>query len=238
MTKKPVIGITPGMNQEESYLTIHKGTMDALLHFGALPVLLPMTGSEDELRELLNVVDGVVFSGGGDIDPLRFGQWPQKNCGAISPMRDEMELTLCRLLSKRKDKAALGICRGFQVMNVALGGDVVQDIFTDYPQALLHRQKQPEHYPSHPVTIEEGTLLHRCAGEEQAMVNSLHHQAVGKLGEGLRVCAKAPDGMVEAAECEKHPFFLGVQWHPERLWRTDCISKRLFLAFVKACAHE
>lgn len=235
MAEKPVIGITPGMNQEETYLTIHKGTMDALLHYGALPVLLPMTADQGALSAMLDRMDGVVFSGGGDIDPLRFGQLPEKNCGAISPMRDEMELTLCHLLLERPEKAALGICRGFQVMNVALGGDVVQDIFTQYPEAMLHRQKQPEQYPSHPVAIEEGTLLHRCVQETGVTVNSLHHQAVGRVGEGFRICAKAPDGIIEAAEGEGRPFFLGVQWHPERLWKTDCISQRIFLAFVRAC---
>lgn len=238
MTRRPMVGVTPGLNGEETYLSIHRGVMDALLACGALPVLLPMTAREEALRDVLDAVDGVVFSGGGDVDPLLFGQLPKPGCGAISPQRDDMELTLCRLLLSRPDKAVLGICRGFQVMNIAMGGDVIQDLAADYPGAMLHRQKQPEHYPAHPVQVEPGTLLHAITGQERLMVNSLHHQAVGRMGESFEPCAKAPDGVVEAAACPSRPFFLGVQWHPERLWQTDCISRNLFLAFVQACEGE
>lgn len=235
MSHRPIIGITPGLNAEESYLTIHKGTLDALIACGAVPVLLPLTDDEEVLLGALDAVDGVLFSGGGDPDPLLFGEYQRVGCGAISPLRDRMEMALCRLLLTRPEKPVLGICRGFQIMNLALGGDIYQDLAADCPGALQHRQRQPEIYVSHPVQIVADSLLHRIVQQDTLLVNSLHHQAVRRMGRDFLPCAKAPDGIIEAAYLKEHPFFLGIQWHPERLWERDCASKALILAFVSAC---
>lgn len=235
MNHRPIVGITPGLNAEESYLTIHKGTLDALMACGAVPVLLPLTDDEDVLQAALDALDGVLFSGGGDPDPLLFGEYQRVGCGAISPLRDRMEMALCRLLLARPEKPVLGICRGFQIMNLALGGDIYQDLATDYPGALQHRQKQSENYVSHPVQIVADSPLRCFVQQDTLLVNSLHHQAVRRMGRDFLPCATAPDGVIEAAYLMGHPFFLGVQWHPERLWGWDCASKSLILAFVSAC---
>lgn len=232
--KRPLIGITAGVNQEGTYCTIYRPFGDALIAAGALPVLLPVTADESVLADYISRLDGFIFSGGGDIDPMIFGEYQKPACGNINPLRDESELALAQLLLKA-NKPVLGICRGFQVMNIALGGTVYQDLPSEYEGELIaHRQKQPETYPSHPVMVTAGSQLAGIIGDH-AMVNSLHHQAVRKMG-AWSVCATAPDGVIEAAEAPQRSFFLGVQWHPERLWRTDRPSAALFEALVTACA--
>lgn len=239
MTRRPMIGITSGLSDSEYYQVICREFMNALVHCGALPVLMPISKDEAMLRAYIDELDGFIFSGGGDVDPLLFGQLPHPACGQITPDRDEHELLLMKLLIEEGKKPVLGICRGFQVMNVALGGDVYQDLPSEYPGKLIaHRQKKPETYPSHPVTIAPGSRMHEIAGAENILVNSLHHQAVNRLGKGFAAAAHAPDGVIEAAELEGARFFVGVQWHPERLWRTDLKSEAIFSAFVRACKPE
>ena len=234
--KRPLIGVTAGLTDSEEYLTIYRRCMDALEAVGALPVLLPITDNARTLTALVDRLDGFVFSGGVDVDPLRFGQWQRAECGAISPLRDAHELALARLLIDRGDKPVLGICRGFQVLNIALGGDVYQDLLTDRGgDTMNHRQKQPETYVSHAVTLAPGSMLRDISGTEELMVNSLHHQAVNRLGKGFAQTAAAPDGVIEGAELAGHPFFIGVQWHPERLWWTDEKHLALFRALARAC---
>lgn len=238
MKHRPIIGITPGLSDDERRVTTPRSKMDVLLGCGAVPVLLPLTSDEEALRTALSAVDGVMFSGGGDLNPLLFGELQRPGCGAISPLRDEMELTLCRLLLEDGHKPVLGICRGLQVMNVALGGDIYQDLTADFRGTpFLHRQQQPSRYPSHPVTLTPDSPLRSITGEERLLVNSLHHQAIRRLGKGFVSCAEAPDGVIEAAWLPEHPFFLGIQWHPECLWTEDCASKAIFLAFVSACGE-
>lgn len=238
MTKRPLIGITAGLNDQEKYQTLSRYFMEAILAQGGMPVMLPLTTDEDVLSGYLEMLDGVLFSGGGDVDPMTFGEYQHPACGAICPLRDEHELTLARLLLERGNLPALGICRGVQVMNIALGGDIYQDLPSEYPGTLIaHRQKQPAQYAAHPVEVAEGSLLARITGQKHLMVNTLHHQAIRKLG-AWQACATAPDGVIEAAEMKEHPFFLGVQWHPERLYEEDKAAASLFAAFVQACANR
>lgn len=236
MTRRPMIGITSGLSDSEYYQVICREFMNALVHCGALPVLIPISKDEAVLRAYIDELDGFIFSGGGDVDPLLFGQLPHPACGQITPDRDEHELLLMKLLIEEGHKPVLGVCRGFQVMNIGLGGDIYQDLPSEYPGKLIaHRQKKPETYPSHPVTIEPGSRMYEIAKSEEILVNSLHHQAVNRLGKGFVATAHAPDGVIEAAELEGPRFFMGVQWHPERLWRTDLNSEAVFGAFVRAC---
>ncbi len=235
MSHRPLIGITAGLNDQEKFHMLSRYFMEALCACDALPVMLPLTCDDALLNAYLDKLDGVLFSGGADVDPLLFGQYQKPGCGAISPLRDAHELALAKLLIDRKDKPVLGVCRGFQVMNIALGGDIYQDIPSEYEgETLAHRQKQPEYYPSHPVDVTPGSYLEKITGQQTLMVNSLHHQAVRHI-KSWNACAVAPDGIVEAAEMQDHPFFVGVQWHPERLWERDAASAKLFQAFVQAC---
>lgn len=200
-------------------------------------MVLPLTSDEASLRAMVSQLDGLVFSGGGDVDPVYFGEYQHPGCGTITPLRDQMELPLARLAYEQGRIPVLGICRGFQVLNIALGGDVWQDLPSECPTlAILHRQKQPSRYVSHAVDLVPGSLPALITGETRIMVNSFHHQAVRRPAEPFTVVATAPDQVIEAAQIMDHPFFLGVQWHPERLHRTDEHSRRLFRAFVDACA--
>ena len=234
---RPLIGVTAGLTDSEDYMTIYRRCFDGLVAAGALPVLLPITDDPEALAQCADKLDGFLFSGGVDINPLRFGQQQRPGCGAISPLRDANELALARLLAARKDKPVLGICRGFQVLNVALGGDLYQDLPTARSgEVINHRQMQPETYVSHSVSLEPGSKLFAIHGARELMVNSLHHQAVDHLAEGFAQTATAPDGVIEGAELIGHPFFIGVQWHPERLWWTSEQHLAIFRALVDACA--
>lgn len=238
---RPMIGVTAGLTGDEVYLSLYRQFMEALTTLGSMPVLLPLTSDEKLLSCYVDELDGFMFTGGGDVDPLLCGQMQKPSCGRISPLRDRCEIPLARILAERSDKPVLGICRGFQIMNIVLGGDLYQDLPTEYQDRanlLAHQQNQPETYPSHLVTVEQGSLLHTIVQADRLMVNSLHHQAVHHLGRGFREAASAPDKVIEAAELDGHTFFLGVQWHPERMWRDDAASLSLFKAFIAACAVQ
>lgn len=233
---RTLIGVTASLKETGTH-SCSSEYLTALTAHGALPVVLPVTEDEALLRDCVQALDGFLFTGGGDVDPALFGQWQRPACGNITPQRDAHELALARLLLEGGRKPVLGICRGVQVLNVALGGELYQDIDTDVSAVhMAHRQKQPFPYVSHPVDIVPGTLLHRVIGQKRLMVNSLHHQAISRPG-AWRVCATAPDGIIEAAELPEHPFFLGVQWHPEQLQHKDAAASALFSAFVAACAR-
>ena len=234
--KKPIIGVTPAISPNDAAtIMIYNGMLDALWKAGGLPVLLPLTREPEQLAALLDEVDGLLFSGGGDVDPLLYGECQHLNIGKVTPERDHMELPLARMAAERTDVAVFGICRGFQVLNIALGGTVWQDIPSEYPDhPILHRQQSPSTFPSHEVTVTPGSRLYGMIGAEKTPVNSHHHQAVRVPGKGMTVTACAPDGIIEASELTDHPFYVGVQWHPERLWTTDPASMRLFEGFVKA----
>lgn len=235
MSHRPMIGITAGLNDQKKYHTLNRSFMEAITHQGALPVMLPLTDDEALLRSYAEQLDGFLLSGGEDVDPLLFGQYQKPACGSICPQRDRHELLLTKILLERGDKPVFGVCRGLQVMNIALGGDIYQDLPSEYDGELIaHRQKQEACYPSHPVKVEKDSLLMRITGREELMVNSLHHQAL-RHANAWNFCALSPDGVIEAAELPGHPFFLGVQWHPERLWDHDEAQFNLFKAFVDAC---
>ena len=236
MQHKPWVGLTPALNNENTYLTVREAFCQALIEAGALPVILPLTEDLQVLSAYAEQLDGVVFTGGGDVDPALFSQPCRPWSGRIDPRRDAMELALCRLLMAAS-KPVLGVCRGMQVMNIACGGDIYQDIerefHTDCP--IAHRQPMPAEYSSHAVHVTEGTRLATLVKQSELRVNSLHHQAVNRLGEGLIGAAYSEDGLCEALEAPKARFFLGVQWHPERLYPMHNEQRAIFTAFVDSC---
>ncbi len=238
---RPVIGITTSISEDERTFQLNQCHTKLLFSLGALPILLPATTDAGIIAEYVRMADGVMLTGGNDVDPIVFGEHQSWLSGSISPLRDTFELTLCRELVKHPEKAVIGICRGFQVMNIALGGDIWQDIREGCgSKTIAHRQKQLARYASHPVTLAGGSILRRVTGADTLMVNSLHHQALRNMADGFNVTATAPDGIIEAAELTGHPFFVGVQWHPELLWQPDVGDtphRRLFEAFVAACSR-
>ena len=212
--RQPVIGITGNFGERGCELA--EGYFRSVLEAGGTPVIIPPFEDKDALVNTLDHLDGLLLSGGGDINPLLLGEEPSTRLGGINPRRDVPELLLVRLAYNRQIPI-LGICRGCQVLAAALGGSVHQDIQEDMPEAKLikHSQDLPREYASHSVRTEEGSLLRSIMQEETLAVNSFHHQAVREAGPHLRVSATAPDGVIEAVESCEHKSLLGVQWHPE-----------------------
>lgn len=234
--KKPLIGLTPSHNTDNNDIIMRPTYIKALTAAGAVPVVLPLTSSVDDLTQLADAFDGFLFTGGPDLHPFLFGEETQAHCGPVSASRDQMELALLPLIMKT-GKPVLGICRGAQLLNIGLGGNIWQDIpsqvASDFP--IAHSQPFDYTLPSHTVTLTPDSLLARISGAEKLSVNSMHHQAVKDTAPGLTACAVSPDHLTEAVELPDYPFFLGVQWHPEYLWEKDAAAAGLFLAFVEAC---
>lgn len=234
---RPMIGITPGENKEKDALVARKGYMEAIVACGGLPLLLPLEAGEDESlwADIAGQLDGFLFSGGGDVDPRLYGEHTMTYCGQIDPKRDVMELALMAHVAAAK-KPVLAVCRGVQVMNVALGGTLYQDIPAQHQgeMPLAHWQKMPYNYPAHEASVQEGTLLRRLMEKDTIEVNSMHHQGIKDVAPGLVASAFAPCGLAEALEMPGHPFFLGLQWHPEHMWRKDAGQRRIFEAFIAA----
>ncbi len=242
----PVIGLTAEHFSSGYFPEPDRGVqgvlgtyIDALLGAGGLPVLIPVSVTDADLRGLLERLDGLLIPGGGDVDPAYYGQTPHPELGEVDPDRDRVELAAARL-ALASGQPLLGVCRGAQVMNIAQGGTLVQDLPSQFPQALRHahpvKDFSREHL-AHPVQIEEESLLARSLGKPIVQVNSRHHQAIQRVAPGLVVVARAPDGVIEGIEQPGHPFALGVQWHPENLQALPEM-KALFVKFVEACARN
>ena len=211
----PLIGITGNFGDKGCELA--EGYYRSVLKAGGTPVAIPPHYDKEALVTLLETLDGILFSGGGDINPLLLGEEPLPQLHSVCPQRDEPELFLAREAFHRQIPM-LGICRGIQVMAAALGGKVYQDIYTQHKGQpfIKHSQDMPRHFASHTIHIEDGSLLQSCFGNKQTLaVNSFHHQAVSEPGPHLRVAATSPDGVIEAVESTEHKALLGVQWHPE-----------------------
>lgn len=236
--KRPVIGITASHDTEHDKLFINSVYLRAIRNAGGIPMIFPMEVTEDDLRDLVTLTDGVLFTGGDDIHPFLYGEETDAKCGNVSQPRDSMEMALVPLVMEF-GKPIFGICRGIQLLNTAMGGTLYQDIPSQFKSELSIAHRQPFAYkvPSHTVDITPGTLLSRILGEEHASiaVNSMHHQAIKDVAPGLEVCGYAPDKMIEAVYAPDYPFLLGVQWHPEHLTTSQPDAAKLFTAFVDAC---
>lgn len=233
--KKPVILLTPYFNTERDEPYMRPAFLKAVRHAGGIPVILPLDLTEADLAQLLEGADAVLFTGGPDVHPFFFGEETQAHCGNVCLRRDELELALLRLAMEAK-KPILGVCRGVQILNIGLGGDIYQDIPSQFKEEFPIAHTQPFAYdiPSHTVSVTPGTLLARIAQNSVIKVNSMHHQAVRRVAPGLTASGHAPGGLVECVEKPDYPFFIGVQWHPEYLWEQDEAAARLFRMFVEA----
>lgn len=232
---KPLIGITSSMEVGKRDHSIGASNVDAITRAGGIPIVLPNILEEDNIREIANRIDGLFVTGGADVDPTLYGEEPHKDLGGVTPTRDFFELTITKMILEM-GKPYLGVCRGSQVLNVAAGGTLYQDIYAQAESELLqHGQKAPREHGSHFVNVLEGSLLHQLTGETKFKINSYHHQACKKVAEGFQVSGRASDEIVEAIEGKEHPFVLGVQWHPEHMLDEDNVSLKIFQGFVEAC---
>jgi putative glutamine amidotransferase len=232
----PLVGITtslrssPGIDQA----LINTSYIQAVQQAGGVPVLLPPQLSAEARAELLSRIDGLVLTGGQDVDPALYHEPPHEKLGATSPLRDATELDAIRAGLGRQIPI-LAICRGLQILNVARGGSLVQDIPSQVEGALLHSVQEPRCGPAHVVELRAGSRLAEISGATSIQVNSRHHQSAERLGARLEAVGHAPDGVVEALELPGAPFVVAVQWHPEDMVGEFESARRLFSAFVKAC---
>ncbi|WP_432354473.1 gamma-glutamyl-gamma-aminobutyrate hydrolase family protein [Sporosarcina sp. A2] len=231
----PLIGITCHHDFEYLYM-LNSSYVQSITEAGGIPLLLAM-GMKNDVSVLVDRLDGLVLSGGFDINPLFYGEEPIQELGEIYPGRDDNEMELVRAFLQA-DKPVLGICRGHQVLNVVQGGTMYQDIHTQIEgNVLQHIQRARRDHLSHRVQILDDSKLSKIYGTSSILVNSYHHQAVKEVGDSLKVCGTSSDGIVEAIVSEKHNFVVGVQWHPEdTACSGDAPSKKLFAAFVEACS--
>src|SRR5205809_904561 len=204
---KPLIGIGSDVAHKEGERDrafVYTTYVDSLRRAGAVPVLIPP--QPENAAEILDDLDGLLLAGGDDCDPAVYGEQPHPSVDPMDPRRQANDLTLARA-ARERGIPTLGICLGVQVMNVAAGGTLIQHIESDIDHA-----SEPSDRHRHEVAIDGGTRLARIVGERELDVNSSHHQAIKEIGDGLRVTAHAPDGIVEGLEDPRHPFYVGVQW--------------------------
>lgn len=229
MMSKPVILITSGRHNQPVYKREVQAVLcgcnmhyvSAVLEAGGVPVLLPSIGDDSDVREALKRVDGVILSGGGDVCSLEYGEEPHPRSYYQDPDRDQVELSLVKS-ALELEKPILGICRGIQLLNVALGGTLVQDVPSQVSDAVKHYSDGINTVLLHNISIEPGSLLADVVHQGSMAVNSWHHQAVKELGAGLRVNARASDGVIEGVESSEGKPMLAVQYHPE-----ECVGKYL-----------
>lgn len=238
MNSYPLIGISGSIDKNETQHYLLRCYMKALIDAGSVPVLLSPDMDDAMLASALIRLDGLFLAGGNDLDPALFGEAPLPQLGEVNPLRDQLEMRLIPKAYEMK-MPVLGICRGIQSMNAAMGGTLWQDLPSQYrapdgQPPMAHSQNRADYYTSHSVCVERGSLLYRLVQTETLQVNSFHHQAVRKPAPCLRVTALAADGVIEAVESTAHPFFLGVQWHPERYYARDEKAAVLFKAFAEA----
>ena len=240
----PLIGITADLSsnssnrrhvKSEPILFLPLRYVRAVERAGAVSLILPSIHSSRGLRRYMNLLDGLVISGGNfDIHPRYYGEKPISQLGIIKPQRTEFELELATS-ALRCDLPVLGICGGAQAINVVLGGSLYQDIAAQLPCAVEHQQGARKTVGGHRVQVQDGTQLHEIVRRQSLEVNTTHHQAIKKLGRGLVVNAVAEDGVIEGIESTQHGFVLGLQWHPEVLAPRQTHQRRIFSAFAAVC---
>lgn len=240
---KPLIGLTArtlfrsrdDMNMDALEMTsLGSFYLRGVEEAGGESLILPNSSSPTAPGKYVAMLDGLVLTGGPDVNPLLLGEEPIREMGSIDMKRDALEIPL----AKEALKAGLpvfGICRGIQVMVIAAGGKIYQDIYSQAEASLKHRQKTSGMGCTHSIKIEKGCLLAEILGKTKTEVNTYHHQAVKEVPPSMRVTAHSPDGVIEAVEgAEREPFVLGIQWHAERLLDVSEDSKKLFRAHVEA----
>jgi putative glutamine amidotransferase len=240
LPERPLIGITASRETIPTsvgplpFYTQPTYYAEAVTAAGGIPLILPP--SADWHREILDILDGLIVSGGEDVEPQRYGQEPHPTVQWVDPVRDEFELEVVRYAFDR-DRPLLGVCRGAQVLNVAAGGTLVQDLASQHPNLASHTQDQL-HTVTHAVELAPATRLRAAIGAGSLSVNSGHHQAIHTVSARLKPVAWASDGVIEAAESPDRTWIVGVQWHPEMLYAEHVEHRRLFEALVQAARES
>lgn len=246
---KPLIGITCNFSHDDTPgLTTHYGLLEQKWHMladeyiravenaGGIPVILPIYKNKESMAEALEHLDGVLISGGNDVDPSLYGEFIIKEVGAIVPERDAQDLAITRAIIKDTNKPLLGICRGIQIMNVAMGGTLFQDLgkagYNDHFVGCC-----PITHPVHKIKLTEGSQIADIIGSTELAVNSFHHQAVHDVADCFSVSAVADDGTIEAIELPGDRMVLATQWHPEMLYTCET-NQKIFQRFVKECSKK
>lgn len=234
MERKPIIGITSSYVNHNYYMEgvyVHHDYHKAVIKAGGVPVILPIAPM-DVMEEYIKQCDGFILSGGEDINPKFYNQGPHQNIGFFYTERDEFELALTKKILEQ-NKPLFAICRGMQLLNVALGGTLIQDIPSQTQSSFKHMQIIQRHKKSHSIIInKDSRLLKSIISQSHIEVNSLHHQAIDRLAEELFVAASSPDGLVEAVEHKSYKHLLAVQWHPESLAAENEEMLNLFRYFI------
>lgn len=228
--RRPIIGLTTYERNKEHTYGLPAEYIEAVRRAGGIPVLLPH--GEPYQDDLLRLLDGVIFTGGGDVDPALYQGNDHEALEYVDAERDRSEIALIRM-AVETGLPTLNICRGAQVLNVALGGTLIEHLPDEIGPDVSHRTDPPG-YTYHPVAVESGSRLGDIVGQTEVTSNSWHHQAVRQLAPGLKAVAFAPDGTIEAVELPDHPWLIAVQWHPESLAANDPIQQRIFDALVEA----
>lgn len=231
---RPIIGVMPLWDDEKESLWMLPGYMDGIDQAGGLPVVLHMTSDADRIEQLCSLCSGFLFTGGHDVSTDIYGEEPIPGKVAACRKRDEMETKVLDI-ALAEDKPVLGICRGIQFINAALGGSLYQDLPLQHPSGVDHHMSPPYDRAVHKVRLLSGTPLAELLGIEETGVNSYHHQAVKKLSEKLTAMAISEDGLTEAAYMPGKKYVWALQWHPEFSYKTDGNSRKIFRSFVEAC---
>ena len=243
--KNPLIGITANTLVEGVKETGRRGDIenavpqayiDAIEQAGGVPVIIPLVSNSSTIVGILESLDGVLCTGGGDIDPGLFGEEPHQGLKVVDVQKDKLEKTLIAQ-ALTKNYPMLGICRGMQMLNVVAGGTLIQDISTSSPSRIQHLQRATSPAPTHRITVKRGSHLEKILGKTELRVNSYHHQAVKKIAPGFETTAKAPDGIIEGIESRRHRFVLGVQFHPEMMFQDFPIFHKIFQQLVQEAMH-
>lgn len=231
---RPIIGIIPDYTEDKKRLELYSNYITSVEDAGGIPLVLPIPSSEETAEYFTKLCDGFIFSGGIDVEPKTYGEEPVPELGEVSPSRDTVDFRYFKSVYETK-KPILGICRGAQVINVYRGGTLYQDLPSEYPSDLEHRQEETGEIKTHTVSADFGSIVAKAYGNADFEVNSFHHQAVKTVAPGLTVTAKAPDGVIEAIEDKSYGFLVLLQWHPEKLYPVCEGSREIFRLFVDAC---
>ncbi len=235
--KRPYIGVIQLVDDEKKRYWMSPGYMNSVEKAGGIPLILPLTKDRDVLMQVLHDLDGLLLTGGHDVDPHLYHEDFHEKIGPLCPLRDASEMMLTHE-AVQLNMPVFGICRGLQMLNVVLGGTLYQDIPSQISSTEEHRMPKPFDTVSHSVNILENTPLYDILGSKNIGVNSHHHQSIKDIAPSLRLAAVAEDGVIESIFMPNRRFILGVQWHPELLYDKDEHSRALFSAFVRACSQS